>query len=110
VSDEMNRVFKYRIPAESVFFLSLPVGAEVLAVQAQHDEGQLWALVDPAAPTTERCFEIAGTGQKMADLADDVERRYVGTWQVWDGAYVFHLFELGQLDVSADIGGEGDGS
>jgi hypothetical protein len=98
----VNRVFKYRIPAERLFFLPLPAGAEVLAVQTQHGEGQLWALVDPAAPTTERCFEIAGTGHEMADLADDVERRYVGTWQVQDGAFVFHLFELAQLDDGSE--------
>jgi len=53
--------------------------------------GCLWALVDTDAPTEPRLFEIAGTGNGMAQVASNRRRVYLGTWQ--EPPYVFHLFE-----------------
>ena len=70
----------------------MPKGAEILTVQSQHDVPQLWALVDPTQPTEERCIEIFGTGHPIRyDMG--VERKYIGTFQVDGGQYVFHAFE-----------------
>jgi hypothetical protein len=48
---------------------------------------QIWALVDPTQPSQDRTFTQHGTGH------DGVSGRYVGTYQVLDGRYVFHVFE-----------------
>ena len=89
----MKRVYKYAIPVGDFRDVALPEGAEILTVQVQHDEPQLWAVVDPEAPLVTRRFRLLGTGHSTDN---DVGRHnYIGTYQLHDGGLVFHLFELG---------------
>jgi len=80
-------VWKYEIPLEDEFEITMPVGAELLMVSIQAGQPQLWVRVDPAAPTRARAFRVVGTGYPGAFGG------YVGSFMLRDGALVFHLFE-----------------
>jgi hypothetical protein len=72
--------------------VSMPIDSQILCVQAQHNDPQLWALVDPLQPGVDRYFEIYGTGHEIFyDMG--TERKYIGTFQVDNGKLVFHVFE-----------------
>jgi len=86
----MLAVYKYPLPLGACATVSMPRGARVLCVQAQHDAPCVWALVDPDAPLEPRHFRIVATGQTID--ADALVSAYHGTFQL-HGALVFHLFE-----------------
>lgn len=88
----MRKVFKYELPVDDYFTLSLPKGAQVLSVQAQGNKPCLWALVDPDAPTEERQFRFAGTGHSIKE--DPGRLEFVSTFQTHGGSLVFHIFEV----------------
>lgn len=88
----MRTVYKYSIPLTDHFSLSLPIDAQLLAVQTQYGMPQLWALVETDYPTEDRYFRLAGTGHTIEVECPD----YVGTFQIQDGALIFHLFEISQ--------------
>lgn len=67
----------------------MPTGAKIRTLQTQRGVSTLWAEVDPSAPKIKRLFEWVGTGHPVPDNAV-----YVGTVQIQDGAYVFHLYEV----------------
>ena len=86
----MQTVWKFPVSA-GTFTLLMPADAQALAVQMQHGEPQLWALVSPDAPMRHRTFTVVGTGHSLP-----VGRwRYVGTFQQLDFGLVWHLFEEG---------------
>lgn len=86
----MRTVFKYEVPIRNEFTLELPRGAEILDVQVQRDQPQLWALVHPTNPLVKRTFHVVGMGHTLPNLeAFD----HIGSFQLHDGALVFHLFE-----------------
>lgn len=86
----MRTVYRYPIPLTDSFSLDLPAGAEILSIQAQHGEPQLWALVNPSAPTETRVFRLAGTGEAIRESA----LRFVATFQIHGGSRVCHVFEI----------------
>ncbi len=89
----MIRVFKYEVPIKDHFTLTLPRPAKFLAFQAQHDQPQIWALVDPENTTTiDREFRLAGTGHPIEEIEGDLH--YRGTAQMHGGTLVLHLFEI----------------
>ena len=88
----MKTIYKYTIPVEDNFSLELPKGAEILTVQEQHGSPQIWALVNPDTSFTEtRNFRLAGTGH-LIEEKEGLE--YIGTFQLSDGAFIGHLFEM----------------
>jgi len=74
----------------------------------KHDGPRMWALVDPAAPAIKRRLIAVPTGEMLPGAADinpiDPENAgpnidtavYVGTFIIWNGRLVFHLFDLGE--------------
>lgn len=94
----MRTVWKYPVPVQDDFALTMPQGATILSVQAQGSHavpgqgGQpvLWALVDPDAPITQRQFRLAGTGHPVPDDPGT----YVGTFQLYGGGFIGHLWEV----------------
>ena len=89
----MLRIYKYTIPVEDYFSLNLPAGAKILTVQAQRDEPQIWALVDPKQQSMVSLnFRIAGTGHDIVETKDDLE--YIGTFQLAGGSFIGHLFRI----------------
>ncbi len=86
----MTTVWKYQLKIVDVQDLALPRGAVLLTVQVQDGTPCLWALVDPEQHSLEsRRFDIVGTGHEF----DSTGLAYVGTFQLRNGALVFHLFE-----------------
>ncbi len=89
----MQTIHKYRLSAGSDTAVMMPEGADVLTVQMQHGRPCLWAVVDLEAPLERRHFLTYGTGHPLSEgLGGDLT--YVGTYQMEDGALVFHVFEL----------------
>lgn len=82
----MRTVLKFEVKPRMV--LTLPAGSEFLAVQIQHGEPRAWFLCEQGAPNFERTFICVPTGE--ASISDE---EYLGTFQLGDGALVFHLFE-----------------
>jgi hypothetical protein len=89
----MLTIFKYPIPVEDHFTLELPKDAKILTVQTQRGTPQLWAMVDSETEKEVRYFRLSGTGHP---LGEDYLRiiNYIGTFQIENGALVFHLFEI----------------
>ena len=88
----MKRVFKYPLEQMDGQKVALPVGAEILSVQVQHETIVLYALVDDLEQGFEkRAFRIAGTGH----LLEGTDRmKFLGTVQLRAGNLVFHVFEV----------------
>lgn len=96
----MKVVFKYRVELKDEFEVPLPVNAQVLCVQVQRGEPFIWVLqssvrrsAEENFATVQRRFRLAGTGHQIAPFSDARDWRHVGTFQLRDGALVFHLFE-----------------
>lgn len=70
----------------------MPADAQILTVQVQHGVPCLWALVTPDNEPSTRVIEIFGTGHPVNENMS-IERVYIGTFQLRDGALVFHAFE-----------------
>lgn len=88
----MLKVFKYPVPVADLFELEMPKDAQILTVQIQGEDIQMWALVDPESPTELRQFRLAGTGHSIS--VKHTVKRYIGTFQIRGGRLVFHLFEV----------------
>ncbi len=69
--------------------LLMPTGAEILSVQVQRGEAQMWALVDANKPSEAREFAAYGTGHPMPSDPG----KFIDTFQVAGGDLIFHLFE-----------------
>jgi len=89
----MLTIYKWAIPIEDHFILELPKIAKILTVQTQKGTPQLWAIVDSEMKKETRYFRLSGTGHP---LGEDYLRiiNYIGTFQMENGALVFHLFEI----------------
>lgn len=83
----MNRtVWKYPVPIAD-FTLNLPEGSEIVHVESQQGDSQLWAIVDlDIGELVARNFYVTGTGH---DVPDDAA--YLRSWT--QGPFVWHLWE-----------------
>lgn len=89
----MLKVFKYDVPIEDRFTLSLPRHAKVLSLQTQRDRPHIWALVDPEeSAMMDREYRLAGTGHPIEEREDSLH--YIGTCQMMSATLVLHLFEV----------------
>jgi len=84
------RIWKWTLATTDRQTLHMPQGAQILSVQTQGDECQLWALCDERVPKEERRFVIHCTGNPMPDGDPG---QYLGTYQLMEGKLVFHVFE-----------------
>jgi hypothetical protein len=82
-------IWKYPLPVDDCFFVTMPVGARLLSVQMQDGQPCLWALVDPTAAKIGRLLRVYGTGSPISGDPG----AFVGTFQMHGGALVFHLFD-----------------
>jgi hypothetical protein len=86
----MRTVWKYDVHPGR-FDVEMPLGAEILEVQCQHDDPVMWVLVDGDPKTEVRTFVTAGTGHELPAMT---RLQHIGTWQQND--LVWHLFEMGR--------------
>ena len=81
-------IWKFRIePKNNEFYI--PKDSIVLDVQVQHGKPTIWFLVDPDNAIELRRFYVYGTGW----FIENDPGVYIGTFQLNDGALVFHVFE-----------------
>ena len=81
-----------------IFGMEMIKNAEILCVRKQAEirdgrpqvTGKIWVLVNPKETEKEkRYFRLIETGQKF----DDIDLKYIGTYQVFGGEIILHLFE-----------------
>lgn len=93
-----RRIFKYPLLAEDLQTVHLPRDAQLLALQVQHEQPCIWALVDADAPTEPWHIRIIGTGHPVDEpdmpYASALGGYYLGTFQLEGGALVFHAFRV----------------
>lgn len=93
-------IHKYEVPAlEGI--ARLPAGARLLHVAVQPTGPKsravfVWALVDPSSPMVRRKLGYFPTGDEP--IPADCE--YVGTAITDDGAFVWHIFDGGEVEPS----------
>ncbi len=87
----MKRIFKYNLGLDDVISIDIPIGAEILTVQSQNNSPCLWALVDEDAETERVTFRTFDTGQPIPPDGD-FDMIYIGTYQIYEGDGVFHVF------------------
>ena len=88
----MKTIWKYALDLRDEQSPLIPRGAELLSVHMQDGTPTVWALVDPKAERVPREIAIRGTGNPA--LLPDAAR-FLGT--VLDRAYVWHVFDCGDL-------------
>jgi len=70
----------------------MPIGANVVACQAQGQVITLWAECSPeGAPRRTRRFKVYGTGHP---LDETIVHSYIDTVQLEGGALVMHVYEV----------------
>jgi hypothetical protein len=89
MEEARTTIYKYPLPMDDEAGIQIPTGAQVLAVQVQNENPYIWALVETDAPPIIRRFCIRGTGHTFKGN----EGKYIGTFQLYDGNLVFHVFE-----------------
>lgn len=84
------QIWKFPFEVTDKVFLAMPAEARVLTVQVQNGMPCLWALVEPRnTPDGLTEFRIVGTGHEF-----DGKGEYIGTFQLREGALVFHVFKV----------------
>lgn len=86
----MKTICKYQLDICDDQLIEIPYGGKILDVQIQHNDLQLWALVNPSSSLQKRQIRIHGTGH---DVLNDEHLNYISTFQVHGGNLVFHVFE-----------------
>lgn len=90
----MTTIWKFSIEIKKRVVVNMPKDAEILCVQTQFNEPEIWAMVNPESEILQaRLFEVFGTGHEMKDVMFGYKRKYIGTFQTDAGNYVFHVFE-----------------
>lgn len=85
----MQTIWKFPLKVADYQQIEMPEGAEVLAVQVQHNIPCLWARVTSTNPLVEKGIFIVGTGNRVNEDCG----RHLGTFQIANGSLVFHVFE-----------------
>jgi hypothetical protein len=85
----MARIFKYQLQVADEQQVLMPLGADILCVQVQHGQPFLWALVSDENVSEPVTIFTHGTGHETSEKIG----RYIGTYQLQDGAFVGHVFE-----------------
>lgn len=85
----MKTIWKFPFTPQANITIIMPARAQIIAVDVQHEQPCIWAIVEPRNPSAARHFVLRGTGHPF----DGREGEYVGTFQMHNGDLVFHLFE-----------------
>lgn len=86
----MTTIFRYDVPIEDEFTLSLPEFAKILCVGERGGTGHMWVMLNPDAEKVTRKFRVLGTGHPIPDAS---KLDYIGTFFMASGKLVWHVFE-----------------
>ncbi len=88
-------IYKFPFKVKDYQKISMPKGARILSVQTQNEIPCLWAICEVDAEKQERESEVFGTGNPFYEgIHFGKEHKFIGTFQLHDGSFVGHLFEL----------------
>ena len=91
----MKTIWKYNLGLTVRDEFEMPRGARILALQTQRSEPCMWVEFEGTpTPLETRVFETFGTGHPMGEK----KREFIGTYQLEDGALVFHVYELLEVE------------
>lgn len=84
----------WKFELESIDFqkIEMPIDSEILTIQIQKETLCLWAVVNPEAEKETRRFQVIGTGHQI--IVEGNIRNYIGTYQLYHGDLIFHVFEI----------------
>ena len=84
-------IWKYPILVQDYFEIAMPIGAQILTVQMQNGVPCIWVVVKSGidVASENRRFTVHGTGHPVGE-----NEKYIGTFQMANGALVFHTFEV----------------
>lgn len=85
-----RRILKQELRITDLQVIHLQSFTEILSIQIQNNIPCIWYLCYPDNLLQEITFEIFGTGHY---IEDNIERKFIGTFQIDNGKYVFHLFQ-----------------
>lgn len=96
----MRQIWKFELGNTHITKIRMPLNAKILCVQAQMETPCIWAEVkNPVMKnpimddlnTEERVFITYGTGLPMNEERNE---KYIGTYQLMSGNYIFHVYEI----------------
>ena len=86
----MKAIFKYSIPTtDNIFSIEMSSDPKFLDAQVQYGSPCIWVEVNLENKYEEYYFKIFNTG---APIEDTFKGKYLGTYQMNEGLFVFHLF------------------
>jgi hypothetical protein len=97
----MARILKHEIPAASEFTLPLHEGSKLLKLDVVNEKVYIWALEDESRPKRGVKFRMVMTGE---ELNLDPYMVYIGTFILFNGSFVWHLFVDGSVPIMLGIG------
>lgn len=97
----MARILKHEIPAASEFTLPLHEGSKLLKLAVVNEKPYIWALEDESNPKRGVKFRVAMTGE---ELNLDPFMLYIGTFILYNGSFVGHLFMDTSVRVTMSVG------
>jgi hypothetical protein len=89
----MKVIWEFPFENMGMLGIDMPVGAEILTVQVQDGVPCIWAMVDPGQEKENRIIVVHGTGHPVQQAE---EKKYIGTYQEWNGSLIWHVFELAE--------------
>jgi hypothetical protein len=91
----MNKkvIWKYEIEVSNDHVLDIPAHSELLYLGTQDDKIYLWVMLDPYTKGVKRHFRTVGTGHPIEENEDE-KLMYVGSYQLLNGKFVGHVFEI----------------
>ncbi len=85
----METIHKLRLDVVNYQSVVLPEGSEILTVQIQKGTPCIWYKVKDTINSESRGILMYTTGKYV----DKVEGKYIGSFQLYDGEFVAHVFE-----------------
>lgn len=97
----MARILKHEIPAASEFTLPLYEGSKLLKLDVVNEKAYIWALEDESKPQRGVKFRMVMTGE---EINLDPFMLYIGTFILYNGSFVGHLFMDTSVPITICIG------
>lgn len=97
----MARILKHEIPAASEFTLPLHEGSKLLKLSVVNEKAYIWALEDESKPQRGVKFRMVVTGE---ELNLDPFMLHIGTFILFNGSFVGHLFMDTSVPIQLGIG------
>lgn len=97
----MARILKHEIPAASEFTLPLHEGSKLLKLAVVNEKAYIWALEDELKPQRGVKFRMVVTGE---ELNLEPFMLYIGTFILFNGSFVGHLFVDTSVPIQLGIG------